>query len=90
MAFEGMDTAQVTSIGNQLKHQGDQINSVIVAINSLVSQLPTIWHGKDATEFESWWNTQHRPALQNAATAVQGLGQSAINNALDQINASNH
>lgn len=88
MTFQGMDVPQVQSIGNQLKHQADQINSVISAINGLVSQLPGVWHGKDATEFESWWNTQHRPALQNAAQAVAGLGQSALNNAQDQINAS--
>lgn len=88
MAFEGMDTAQVMGLGNQLKHQGDQINSVIGAINGLVGQLAGVWHGKDASEFESWWNTQHRPALQQAAAAVHGLGQSAINNAQDQINTS--
>jgi len=89
MAFEGMDVAHVQSIGNQLKHQSEQINSVIAAINSLVGQLPGVWHGKDATEFENWWNTQHRPALQHAAQAVAGLGQSALNNAQDQINTSN-
>ena len=88
MAFEGMDTAQVMNVGQQLKNQGDQINNVIAAINGLVGQLSGIWHGKDATEFESWWNTQHRPALQSAATAVHGLGQSATNNATEQINTS--
>ena len=87
--FEGMDIAHVQSIGNQLKHQADQINSVVAAINSLVAQLPGVWHGKDATEFENWWNTQHRPHLQQAAAAVQGLGQSALNNATDQANTSN-
>ena len=89
MAFEGMDTDQVISISNQLKHQADQINNVIAAINGLVGQLPGVWHGKDATEFESGWNTQHRPALQNAATAVHGLGDSAMRNAQAQINTSN-
>lgn len=88
MAFEGMDVDQVTSIGNQLKTQADQINNVIAAINGLVSQLPGVWQGRDATEFESWWNNQHKPALVNAATAVNGLGVSAINNATAQANVS--
>lgn len=89
MALEGMDVDQVIGLSNQLKHQGDQINNVISAINGLVSQLEANWHGKDATEFASWWNSQHRPALQKASEAVHGLGQAAYNNAQAQINASN-
>lgn len=89
MAFEGMDVDQVISTGNQLKAQGDAIDHVISAINALVSQLPSIWQGKDATEFESWWNTQHKPALSQASAAIHGLGQSALNNASAQTGASN-
>ncbi len=89
MAFAGMDTDQVINISNQLKHQAEQINGVINAINGLVSQLESNWHGKDATDFAGWWNDQHRPALQKASEAVNGLGQSAYNNAQAQINASN-
>lgn len=89
MAFDGMDPDQVISIGNQLNQQGDQINNVIAAINGLVGQLQGVWQGKDAREFEGWWNSQHRPALQQAAEAIRGLGQSAHNNAQAQINTSN-
>lgn len=89
MAFEGMDVDQVTTIGNQLKAQGDAIDHTINTINGLVSQLPSIWHGKDASEFESWWTTQHRPALTQASQAVHGLGQSALNNASAQAGVSN-
>jgi uncharacterized protein YukE len=89
MALEGMDTGLVIGLSNQLKGQADQINGVISAINGLVAQLEQNWHGKDATEFASWWNTQHRPNLQRAEEAVRGLGQSAFNNAQAQINASN-
>jgi uncharacterized protein YukE len=89
MAFEGMDVAQVTNVGNQLRHQGDQIDQIVSAINGLVGQLPGIWHGKDATEFEGWWTQQHRPALQAASAAIHGLGQSALNNASAQQSVSN-
>ncbi len=84
MSFTGMDIEQVESIAGQLKQQADQINNVITAINSLVGQLPAIWHGKDATEFVSWWDSQHRPNLQSAAHAIEGLGQAAMNNAAEQ------
>jgi uncharacterized protein YukE len=89
MAFEGMDVDQVTRIGHQLNAQGDQIDHVINAINGMVQSLAGVWHGKDATEFESWWNNQHRPGLQAASHAIHGLGQSALNNAAAQTQVSN-
>jgi WXG100 family type VII secretion target len=90
MPFEGMDVAQVQGLGRQLQGQADQINSTINTINSLVSQLQASWQGKDAKEFEGWWQQQHRPHLQQASEAIRGLGQSALNNAQEQINASGH
>lgn len=89
MALQGMDVDAVIKVSTQLKAQGDQINSVISTINGLVSQLQASWHGKDANDFANWWNTQHRPALQRASEAIHGLGQSAYNNAQQQINTSN-
>jgi uncharacterized protein YukE len=90
MAFEGMDVDQVTGVANQLGHQADQIDNVISSINGLVSQLSGIWQGKDATEFEGWWNNQHMPALKHASEAVHGLRQSALNNVSAQQQASAH
>jgi len=86
--IQGMDVDQVTSIAHQLHNQAEQIQTVINTINGLVNQLPGVWHGKDATEFEGWWNNQHRPALQNAAAAIDGLHQSALNNVSQQQQAS--
>jgi WXG100 family type VII secretion target len=83
-----MDIAQVQGLGRQLQGQADQINSIISSINSLVSQLRAAWEGKDAQEFEGWWQQQHRPHLQQASEAIRGLGQSALNNAQEQMNAS--
>jgi uncharacterized protein YukE len=83
-----MDVDAVLHTSTQLKSQGEAIQHVITTVNQLVNQLPNIWKGKDAAEFEGWWNNQHRPALQHAADAIHGLGQSAYNNAQDQIAAS--
>lgn len=87
--FEGMDVDQVSSIANQLSAQGDAIDHVITTISGLVNGLPGVWKGKDATEFEGWWNNQHRPALTQASQAVHGLATSARNNVAAQQNASN-
>lgn len=89
MAIEGMDVGEVNRIGNQLRHEGDAIRQVMSQVDSLISQAESVWKGPDATQFNEWWRTQHRPALSIAADAVTGLGQSALNNASAQTTASN-
>ncbi len=88
MAFEGMDIGEVESLGHQLMNQGNAIQSVISAVDGIVNTLESVWKGPDATEFQGWWQSQHRPALVAAEAAVHGLGQSALNNAQQQIDAS--
>jgi uncharacterized protein YukE len=88
MAFEGMDVAEVESLGHQLMNQGNTIQSVINAIDGIVNTMESVWKGQDATVFQGWWQSQHRPALVAAEAAVHGLGQSALNNVQQQIDAS--
>lgn len=89
MAREGMDSSEVDSLGHQLQGQADQIEAAMNAIDGLINKIPSIWWGKDATDHVSWWQQQHRPALKNVRDAIHGLGQSAINNARDQMDVSN-
>jgi uncharacterized protein YukE len=88
MTMEGMDVGEVESLGHQLMNQGNTIQTVINAIDGIVNTMESVWKGPDATEFMGWWQSQHRPALENAESAVHGLGQSALNNAKQQIDAS--
>lgn len=88
MGFEGMDTDVVYGLGTQLKNQDSAIQTIVSSIDGIVSQIEGNWTGKDATEFLSWWQQQHKPALISAATAVGGLGQSAYNNVAQQQQAS--
>lgn len=90
MAIEGLDVEAVTQLSQQLKSQADGVQNVVNAINSLVSNIPSIWQGQDAKDFEHWWASQHRPALENARQAIEGLSQSAMNNANAQRDASSH
>ncbi len=84
MAIVGLDVEQIRSIGTQLQGQSGAIDGVMAAIEGLINQAIDNWTGPDATEFQSWWNTEHKPALQRASQAIHGLGQSAINNAGEQ------
>lgn len=90
MAIVGMDVEQVQHLGQNLKNQAEAIQHVISAVNSLVQQSQEIWKGHDAQEFHGWWEQQHRPALDHVRQAVEGLGQSALNNASAQADASGH
>lgn len=86
MAFVGMDVEAVQQLGNDLKQQAEAVQQVINAVNGLVNHSQDIWKGKDASEFLGYWEQQHRPALDAVRQAVEGLGQSAQNNAQEQAN----
>lgn len=90
MAFEGMDPEVVMGLAAQLNNQDNNIQSIVHQIDSIVSQLEGAWKGADASQFQEWWTSQHKPALLAAASAVGGLGQSAHNNAQAQIETSSH
>jgi uncharacterized protein YukE len=88
MAFEGMDIDAVTSLATQLDGQASQIVSTINAIDGIISNMEGSWRGADATEFQGWWQSQHRPAMVSVEQAVSGLAQSARNNISQQQQAS--
>ncbi|MCU1678565.1 MAG: hypothetical protein JWM93_3323 [Frankiales bacterium] len=90
MALTGMDIEAVNGLGQQLKTQAEALNAIIGEIDGLVRHAQDVWKGNDATQFAGWWQDQHRPALQHAREAIDGLGQSALNNASEQAQVSGH
>jgi WXG100 family type VII secretion target len=81
MARMGMDVEQVEGLAAQLKNKAHDLQGLITSIDGLVHNLHSNWDGHDADVFANEWWPQHKSALQNAATSVEGLGQSAQNNA---------
>ena len=90
MAQLGMDADVVEGLGHQLKQQAQEIGNVINQINHIVGQLESNWWGPDAQTFANDWWPQHRTELNNALNNIDGLGQSALNNATEQRNVSGH
>ena len=86
----GMNVDQVENLARQLKGKASEVDALANGINALIDQLQASWKGQDATEFKGWWDSQHRPALQHLRDAIDGLGQSALNNANEQRQVSGH
>ncbi|HEX4443164.1 MAG TPA: hypothetical protein VHZ81_06305 [Galbitalea sp.] len=90
MAQMGMDVDLVETASKELKARANDINTLASQIDSLVNNLLTIWEGPDAKTFVDQWWPEHKKQLLAASSTIEGLGQSAWNNAQEQRNVSNH
>lgn len=85
----GMNPDAVENMGRQMQQVSDQIKQQIIPqIDRLVNQIPAQWNGKDAQQFQQWWQGQHRKHLLTVSDDLRGLGQSALNNAKEQRDVS--
>nr|NLI49955.1 WXG100 family type VII secretion target [Propionibacterium sp.] len=85
MAYShGMNYEAVKRIGRDLKNQAAEIEKVISQVDRLVRDAEANWSGKDARDFAGWWRDQHRRGLVDLKGKLEGLGQSADNNAEEQ------
>ena len=88
MARMGMDVDQVTAAGNALKQRAADIDALVSKIDGIVRSMPGVWDGPDAQQFMNEWWPEHKKTLVAASSHVAGLGQSALNNAAEQSEAS--
>lgn len=84
----GMDVEAVEQLSRELQTQANEVQSVITAVDRLINHMQSIWKGRDSEQFAGWWREQHRPALDHAKEALEGLGRSAHNNATEQRDVS--
>jgi uncharacterized protein YukE len=85
-----MDADAVENSGRQLKSQAANIGSLIAQIDKVVNSLASVWDGQDAQQFVHDWWPQHKKSLVVAQQQIDGLGQSALNNASEQRQVSSH
>ncbi|GEM_PF-2001842 len=84
----GMNIAEIEAFGNRLQqHFAAQLNGIADEIETVVGQTSGSWVGPDAEKFRSWWPAK-RSTLRATADDVHGFGQSALNNAAEQRQAS--
>lgn len=82
----GMNVEDVRALGDLLKRKAADIRSIVSEINGKVHS--TAWEGPDARAFKDQWWPDHQQKLATVADQVDGFGQSAINNAQEQQDAS--
>jgi WXG100 family type VII secretion target len=84
----GMDVEVVEQSGRQLKSQAAAIGNLISQIDKVVHGLTGAWDGQDAQTFVNQWWPQHKKSLAAVQHEIEGLGQSALNNANEQRDVS--
>jgi uncharacterized protein YukE len=88
MARLGMDVDLVETASKELKRRAGDIDGLIADLDKTVGGLQGVWEGPDAKAFITQWWPEHRKQLIAVSSHIEGLGQSAWNNAQDQRNAS--
>ncbi len=78
----GMNIEEVEQTGARLKQRSQDLQEIINDLQSRVDQ--TTWLGADADRFKNDWWPKHKQVLVNMVQELNGLGQSAQNNAKEQ------
>lgn len=82
MTTTGMNVAEVRHLADQLRQGAELLRGIISAVDGRVTH--SSWDGEDADRFRDEWWPGHRQRLLEAADRIQGLAQSATNNADEQ------
>lgn len=84
MAWQGMDVAAVTRVGQRLKAQSNVVRSTIRTVDGLIARAGAHWWGASGRRFVQDWQQIHRPALVDVATRIDALAGTALSNATAQ------
>ncbi|MCP4380551.1 MAG: hypothetical protein GY798_03875 [Hyphomicrobiales bacterium] len=81
-----MNPDEVAGTGRYLQSVGKMLDGFLRTINSQINA--TTWVGPDAHSFKEVWWPDHLVKLKTVANEIDGFGQSALNNASEQRQAS--
>jgi hypothetical protein len=80
----GMDVDVVESVGKQLRQQGQQVASLVRAVDALIDTADGQWWGARGRDFVHQWRTLHRRRLLEVAASVDELSSTALRNVEEQ------
>lgn len=83
----GMNPDEVEAMARKIQGQHvEAIRNLVREVEGLVNSTSAIWVGTDAERFRSWW-PEKRSRMNAIAEDLNGFGQSALNNAKEQRQA---
>lgn len=82
----GMNIDEVEELGRFLQQKGRDLEQLLTGIDGKIRA--SSWTGGDADRFRGDWWPKHKAQLATLAREIDGLGQSALNNASAQRSAS--
>lgn len=86
MSRSGMTVADVERLGRELQEFARMIEEQVRKLDARVNGVD--WTGDDARVYKTEWWPQHKKSVLAAKESINGLGQSALNNANEQRQAS--
>lgn len=82
--FVGMDSGEIRRLAGSLRVQAGHVGTVVGAIDGLVSQSLSHWHGADAVDFAHAWTSTFRPRLLALRGWLDEMAHAAVTNADEQ------
>ena len=86
MAMLGADVEALRNLGTRLNNGSTEIQNQKNQLNNALRGVE--WNGQDANQFRNQWETEHLPALDRVARALEEAGKQASRNAQQQEEAS--
>jgi uncharacterized protein YukE len=86
---KGMNAEAVSASGDKLVGYKGELDGIVEAVNSAVSQIKSNWGGTDAERFQSDWHGQ-RQVVSAAGDKLDAMGKKCKTNAELQKAASNN
>ncbi|WP_437177198.1 WXG100 family type VII secretion target, partial [Arthrobacter globiformis] len=82
----GADVEALRNLGTRLNNGSTEIQNQKNQLNNALRGVE--WNGQDANQFRNQWETEHLPALDRVARALEEAGKQASRNAQQQEEAS--
>jgi uncharacterized protein YukE len=86
MALLGADVEALRNLGTRLNSGSNEIQNQKNQLNNTLHGVD--WRGPDADQFRNQWESEHLPALDRVARALEEAGRQASRNAQQQEDAS--
>ena len=82
----GMNIEEVRALGQDLQSRASNVDDIMGILERIV--MNATWVGPNARRFKDQWWPEHRAKLRKVSEDLRGFGQSALNNASEQEQAS--